>query len=856
MAAIRSFIQRQIQQKLSRKRCVVVYDPLQLYEELVSELAGPPDVPTALVVKALPGPTDALLRAWDAWADLGSSPPGPPLVIYVALASPQGETAQRVDPFWALAVASDTFGHHDYEQYAQLARQHYADYLPQLNELFAAPQPPPFAVLDNLGGGEKWPRLSHYFQGRESRAELLLGLMMPRTESDNRLQASADWLPEAIRLTEVALGAVITENTLPTLRRKLWQLVLLGEFVMDLRCPLPSALASVERAADSARDLVMRLAPELRHQVHSTEYLEQARYLAEQLNLASYFGPHDDLGDRLTFGFEDLTLLGQVLSAIRAGDLPGAAEKLRLQNSSVWRDQGVSRWEVTAAGLTLYQAVATTRAYLQTEPPADLARLIAAYVGPLHAPDAAQRRFEMAVGAYLHSAEAPIAAAASRAADGRPDLDTFIVECRALHATLAGELQQRLLTAVEIHGWPATGVLAAREVTSQLVQPTLQQGGRRIAYFLVDALRFELAQELSALLSEQGATVTTQAYCAQLPTSTPIGMSVLLPHDGHWTLAAADDKVEPQAGQPYTAVPTAAARDQFWERRFGDRVRVFTQEEWLASPTVPDAVGLLVIRSSDLDQAGENNGLAGLEQFPRALRAIRRAVLAAGAVGFREVVIATDHGFVLQPTPNDGALVPTPPGEWAMKKVRSLLGKGLDDTPGTVRLETKQIGIPGPWPHFVVPRSLGSFTRGRTYAHEGLSLAEVVLPALRVQLPAPNRPVQRTRLFLRYAKAAVTTRQPMITAEAVAGDQLYDESPPVEFRITVLGSEGQVVGQLGSHSTVVDIGSQLVRLPAGELARLPIRLNEAYEGPFIIRASDPDTQVELFSLPLQTQYEL
>jgi hypothetical protein len=854
MAAIRTFIQRQIQQKLSRKRCVVVYDPLQLYDELVTELAGPPEAPTAVVVKALPGPTDALLHAWDAWADLGSSPPGPPLVIYVAVASPQGEAAQRVDPFWALAVASDTFGHHDYEQYAQLARQCYADYLPQLNELFAAPQPPPFAVLDNLGGGEKWPRLSHYFQGRESRAELLLGLMMPRTDSDAKLLASTDWLSEAVRLAEVALGVTLTENTLPTLRRKLWQLVLLGEFVMDLRCALPSALTGVERAADSARDLVMRLAPELRQQIYSTEYLEQARQLSEQLNLASYFGPLDDLGERLTFGFEDLTLLGQVLGAIRAGDLLGAAEKLSLQHNSVWRDQGVARWEVATTGLALHQAVAATRAHLQAEPPTDLARLVVAYAGPLHAPDAAQRRFEMAVGAYLHSSEVPVSA--GRVADSRPDLDSFIVECRALHAALAGELQQRLLTAVEAHGWPATGMLAAREVTSQLVQPTLQQGGRRIAYFLVDALRFELAQELSSLLSEQGATVTTQAYCAQLPTSTPIGMSVLLPHDGHWTLAAVEDKVEPQAGQPYTAVPTAAARDQFWERKFGDRVRVFTQEEWLTNSAVPDAVGLLVIRSSDLDQAGENIGLAGLEQFPRALRAIRRAVLAAGAAGFREVVIATDHGFVLQPTPNDGALVAIPKGDWGFRKVRSLLGRSSEELPGTLCLETKQIGIPGPWPHFVVPRSLGSFTRGRTYAHEGLSLAEVVLPALRVQLPAPNRPAQRTRLFLRYAKAAVTTRQPMITAEAVAGDQLYDESPPVEFRITVLGSEGQVVGQLGSHSTVVDISSQLVRLPAGELARLPIRLNEAYEGPFIIRASDPDTQVELFSLPLQTQYEL
>ncbi|QKG54879.1 PglZ domain-containing protein [Hymenobacter sp. BRD67] len=214
---------------------------------------------------------------------------------------------------------------------------------------------------------------------------------------------------------------------------------------------------------------------------------------------------------------------------------------------------------------------------------------------------------------------------------------------------------------MEAQGWPAAGLLNARELTGQLVQPALQDG-RRIAYFLVDALRYELAQEVKTLLIEQGATVHIQPYCAQLPTSTPIGMSALLPHDGHWTLASSPTgKVEPQAGQPLLPVPDASARDKFWEQRFGDRVRVLTQEAWLNAPTVPATVRLLVVRSSDLDQAGENQGIAGLGQFPLALRALRRAVLAAGAAGFREIVIATDHGFVLNPTPMVGTRCRCPP---------------------------------------------------------------------------------------------------------------------------------------------------------------------------------------------------
>jgi hypothetical protein len=52
--------------------------------------------------------------------------------------------------------------------------------------------------------------------------------------------------------------------------------------------------------------------------------------------------------------------------------------------------------------------------------------------------------------------------------------------------------------------------------------------GRRVAYILVDALRYELGVALHAQLAETD-QAELQPACAQLPTVTPVGMASLLP---------------------------------------------------------------------------------------------------------------------------------------------------------------------------------------------------------------------------------------------------------------------------------------------------------------------------------------
>ena len=61
--------------------------------------------------------------------------------------------------------------------------------------------------------------------------------------------------------------------------------------------------------------------------------------------------------------------------------------------------------------------------------------------------------------------------------------------------------------------------------------PRLQQNGRKVAYLLIDALRYELGVALEKQLAEDGPVELKPAY-AQLPSITPVGMASLLPGAG------------------------------------------------------------------------------------------------------------------------------------------------------------------------------------------------------------------------------------------------------------------------------------------------------------------------------------
>ena len=66
-----------------------------------------------------------------------------------------------------------------------------------------------------------------------------------------------------------------------------------------------------------------------------------------------------------------------------------------------------------------------------------------------------------------------------------------------------------------------------RDVFSRFVEPLLKAGDK-VAYFLIDSLRYELAAELQQEL-EKLHLAQLHVVSAQLPSITPVGMASLMP---------------------------------------------------------------------------------------------------------------------------------------------------------------------------------------------------------------------------------------------------------------------------------------------------------------------------------------
>jgi hypothetical protein len=111
--------------------------------------------------------------------------------------------------------------------------------------------------------------------------------------------------------------------------------------------------------------------------------------------------------------------------------------------------------------------------------------------------------------------------------------------------------------------------MANADAFDRLVADRLKESGRKVAYLMVDALRYELGVALEKLLAEDG-PVELQAAYAQLPTITLVGMASLLPGRGHnLTLALENDSLVPKLAG--ASVGNVTQRMEVMRKRLGDR---------------------------------------------------------------------------------------------------------------------------------------------------------------------------------------------------------------------------------------------------------------------------------------------
>lgn len=840
--SIQSFIQTQILLPRLRERGVlVVYDREQRYRELCLALADE----KRLVIDASASSIEGRETAMAALLGLGRPQPAhEELLIYLPAAPPRSDEERQRDPFALYAVCGALFPDpdHDGDEFQSICLRAKGDHATEIRRIFAENPSPSFAVIDAVGGGSGWPVLQALL-GVESARDILFALLVPSPAQQRQLKgAQAEgWQSEAKALFQSSLGLKLLTRakSWSPVADELWRFLLFSEFVFDLPTALPPALADVPKAGLEARPLIEDLCDRLRNDRRvQEEYIRRAETIERELNLVQACQDIRDLGQRDTFPFEERSFFAQAVDALLREEGERLAGILERRRDSLWMGRGESQtqWQLVQAAADLWQGCSDAEQQLAGVTRSQDA-LIEFYIRSLRDVDRRQREFESHAGSYL--------------ADPSGMLAQVKEQPRRVYRRLMEKVQGRFVAHLESEGWPPAGWPSNSDTFDRTVAPYLQAGGERVAFLLIDALRYELGvalhQELAAVDGSE-----LEVACAPLPSVTPVGMAALLPGaGGALALRAVEGGFVPHLGdQP---LPGIAQRREVLRQRYGQRFADARLDEFARGQVqIGEGVELLLLRSNEMDEQFESNPDAALGQIVRTFQQIRAAMERLRGLGFHHAVIAADHGFYLNSSPEAGDVCPKPPGAWVAAHQRLLLGDGSADSHSFV-LPAATAGMRGDFRQVAGPRGLVAYRAGMSYLHGGASLQELLVPVIRLRLRQPHTEAARppaVKLSYKRGGRKVTTYLPVLEIRVEPGD-LFSSTTPVEILLEAHARDGRVIGE-ARPGPAVNPATRTISIQPGAGALVTIGLEIDFAGKFTVKALSPATLTAYAQLDLET----
>ncbi len=528
------------------------------------------------------------------------------------------------------------------------------------------------------------------------------------------------------------------------------------EFVRDLsgtRDPIDARLLGSKTLPSAVAQACCKLAPHLRSR-HAVFYQRTADETEAVLDQDVARALAEDLGKIDTFRFEEKLVLDAALLALEDERWDAAAQYAhdRIEGRSFWLQQTPERknaWLLVRQTAALGRAIAAAGPELDAE---DLPQALRRYTTAGASVDQAHRHLEQRREDLLY----PLL----------PEYETIrarLNAARGVWLRWADRWAADFNALCTREGFLPEPGLQQRTLFDDVVRPATQVTGIT-AYFMVDALRYEMAQELLRDMdSMPTATFKLDARLAELPTITAVGMNVLAPvaTDGRLSPRLKGKKIEGFSTGEYLVKDPDSRRRAQHDRVGGSKCPCIKLDQIVSRDSISlrRAIGgakLVVVHSEEIDAAGEKG--QGPNAFGNVLLKLRAAWRLLHDAGVQRFVITADHGFLMLDDHGDHK---QPHG--ANKTVptrRYVLSETAANHTGEARvaLADLQYEDDGARPvHLMVPQTTVVFDTGNrpmSFVHGGNSLQERVIPVLTV---------------VHRAKAGATTIRYRVSAEARDG---------------------------------------------------------------------------------------
>lgn len=795
MHPFHDYLCQQLDDMLEKRGVVVFYDPRREFEpffdgELQEIGTGYDGLPRMFVKERLTfvvcheGSFFALRHAVEPIADLDKPEP---LVVYL----PGIDRDRQTSVLMELEKSGTAYEPQLKRLALNVLRKRFTD--GQIDELLRPANVGYDDIVSFLHQGEEGTSASvlrTIFDGAQS--EALITQWLTDEDRDATI-VEKNAAVELSKLVKTRLGLSVPESSRVTeMRDKLLRYVLVNEFRSDLEGEPPQSVAMVPDPPSKEHvERIHDVAESLRRG-HADSYVALANKVQVDLGLAEAQIEASHLGNVDTFRFEERALLAYAGQLICGRDYGRAFGIVAARNRSFWVDRDVGRqaqWEACRLMAELGREIEKVRPALgrATDNPAKWVHAYAAEDG-WFCVDSLQRRLETWVAKM----------------DDEPETEKGLAVVRREHEELLKKMADGFANLLSQAAWTIPGALHQTRIHTEFVEAM----SGRVAYFCVDAMRFEMGVELARQL-EGAKDLTIRPAIAALPTITPVGMAALLP-GASASFSVVEQKGKLAASIEGTTMSFLAARITFLKARVPDAMdiplgKLLGTSASQLSKSIGEA-SLVLVRSQEIDALGESvDELTARAAMEGVIGNVARAIRKLASAGIEHFVVTADHGHQFSIRKHDDMKIDNPGGNTVDIHRRCWIGHGGTTPPGTVRASGADLGYDTNL-DFVFPTGLAVFKAGGglSFHHGGVSLQELVIPVVSLRIPSTDSKVQtRTVAQLRGVPDKITNRTFAVRV-LVVGD-LFTTSETVVLRVVLLSGNEQV-GQAG-----IAIGGDLDR---------------------------------------------
>ena len=257
------------------------------------------------------------------------------------------------------------------------------------------------------------------------------------------------------------------------------------------------------------------------------------------------------------------------------------------------------------------------------------------------------------------------------------------------------------------------------ETVSKRAKPLETAPGRLVLF--ADGLRMDVAQQLAAKLAAAGIESTADWEWSTVPSVTATAKP-----------AASPIASEVQGGDTGVAFTTQFIRTgQVWTQdRF---IATLNDAGWqsLKSDEAGDPSGSAWTEAGALDKRGHNEGWKLARSVETEVRDLASRIGALLKAGWTEVVVVTDHGWLLLPGGLPKVELKAGLADHRWGRCAAMKADSQTDVPTLKWHWNEEVVIAS-------PPGVGCFRASMEYTHGGISLQEMVTPVLRISRGGPS----------------------------------------------------------------------------------------------------------------------